>query len=53
MNIFTKIKNIDSFTHAEQDLADFILDHPLDIIDCDISTCKDKLCVNVYNLSFY
>lgn len=36
MNIFTKIKNIDSFTHTEQDLADFILSHPLDIIDCDI-----------------
>lgn len=36
MNIFIKIKNINHLINSQKILAQYIVDHPLETIDCDI-----------------
>lgn len=47
MNIFTKIKQYDNFTNAEQIVADYVLESPEEIIKLDIKGLSKKCYVSV------
>lgn len=47
MNIFAKIKNEHHFTEGEKTFAQYILNHPRDIVQCDVQDIAKKSYVSV------
>ena len=47
MNIFAKIKNEHHFTEGEKIFAEYILNHPRDIVQCDVQDIAKKSYVSV------
>lgn len=43
MNIFAKIKNEHHFTEGEKIFAEYILNHPRDIVQCDVQDIAKRV----------
>lgn len=53
MNFYYKIEQIDHFTHSEQILIDFILQHLNIVLECNVQELAKKLNFNVNSVSYY